>query len=367
MEGGYRLFFIAFFLLIVAGAIGGVLIYRYVSLSPSGLEECKTVRHAGEDKINIVFFASNRSASKYAVYFYSISPFNRYRDNFNFYFIDDYKPTCETYKGVGLYCYSRELVRKAASCPNDYIIVVDEAAGDLRSSAYMNVISINSGHPLSVLHHEFGHVFAALSDEYVPAEVPRKAKNCVDDCAKFGEDKDGCFAGCGSNELFRSIENGLMRTLDANSYGKFDEKIIVEKVAESVSVLTGSAIEEGRDCSKEKYLLVEGNYSNGNIVIISKKIQIGCIGENGVGMFNYSIFMQDNSVKKEGEFNPELVFVDAVGANNETVGGAYRQEGLFWLRIPIIENAKSLVISDSDGKKINELGLWDVGARPCRV
>ena len=151
------------------------------------------------------------------------------KDNFNFYYIDNYQPKCEIYQDKALLCYNKDIVRKAASCPHDFIVVIKEDSRNIRSSAYMNVMSINSKHSLTVLLHEFGHVFVNLAEEYVPAKLPKKAKNCVDECTKFSI-KDGCYEGCSKADYFRSINNGIMRTLSSTNFGIFNKKLITDKI-----------------------------------------------------------------------------------------------------------------------------------------
>jgi hypothetical protein len=225
--------------IVIIGVLTAILAFMIViwsrgtlSGSPAGLEECKTLKYSGENAVNVVIFADRVTAEKYSTFFFTISPFNRVRDSFNFYYIDTYSPICEAYKGIALYCYSSELLKKASSCPNDFIMVVKGDSPGLRSSNYMNVMSLNSAHPLNVFQHEFGHAFATLSDEYVPAEIPKKAKNCPTSCDSFEGKNDGCFQGCSNDANYRSIDNGIMRTLSSSSYGKYDESLIVDKLKE---------------------------------------------------------------------------------------------------------------------------------------
>ena len=96
---------------------------------------------------------------------------------------------------------------------------------NVRSSSYMNVLSINSQNQKTIIAHEFGHNFAYLADEYVPAKLPRKARNCVASCEKFSDKKDGCFEGCSKENYFRSVNSGIMKSLLSNDYGLFNEII----------------------------------------------------------------------------------------------------------------------------------------------
>lgn len=330
-----------------------------VYFSPVEPEECHVLSYNGDANPNIVIFSDKGTAKKYMDYFFSVSPFNKHKNSFNFYFIDSYKPDCDIYKGVALMCYSRKLIKKAASCPNDYIAVIKDD-GKIRSSSYMNVMSINSNLPLTVFPHEFGHAFANLADEYTPSNIPRGAENCVSDCSSFSSISDGCFKGCSKGNFYRSVDFGIMRSLSADSYGTFDENIISKRLRESSGV-TGNAISVKRDCNDEKYILVEGIYRNGKMDILNKSVEAGCVGENGAGGFDYSILKEDGSLISGGEFNPELIFTDDLEG-----GESFVSDKSFLLKMPVIENAKTLEIG-SEGKIIAELSLEDTGGRPCRV
>ena len=341
-----------------------LLFVKQTYLAPVSLDECKVLKYSGEGKPSVVIFSDNQIAQEYMNFFFSIKPYDKNKDKFNFYYIDSYEPNCDIYQGVALLCYSRELIKKAASCPNDYIVVIGKGNEGLRSSSYMNVISIVYGTRMTVFSHEFGHAFANFADEYTPASIPKNSKNCVPDCGSFGEGKEGCFEGCSRDDYFRSIDAGIMSTLDSMTYGKFDENIIISKIRESAGI-TGSAVLANRDCSKETYILLDGNYSDGKMSILGRSVERGCVGGNGAGGFGYSVTKEDGSIIKGGEFNPELIFTDSLNGS-KMAGGTTAREGAFLLKVPVIENSKSLEIS-SEGQTIAEVNLKDVGARPCRV
>ena len=338
-----------------------------VSYSPQEtLEQCNKLVYNGENKINMVFFADKETAGKYSQVLLSTEPFKKNAASFNFYYIDSFAPECRLYNDIALFCYSRELLKKASSCPNDYIIVVQKADKKIRSSSYMNVLSINAQNPISVISHEFGHAFATLADEYVPSKIPKGAENCVSECAKLPE-QSTCFLGCSKADYYRSVNSGLMRTLSSKSYGVFDEQLIEEKIKkQSVQKITGSAVSEGApDCQHEKYYLVEADYAPGTIIFTSLSIEEGCIGSNGAGPFNYSLLMEDGAIKGTGEFNSELIFTDAQEEGRQTAEGeAVENKGAFFLKIPVIEKAKSIEIS-ADAAKLS-VSLEKAGAYPCR-
>src|SRR3989344_9159503 len=165
--------------------------------SPSfTIEICNTLKFNGEGKTNLVFFGTKDLSEKYMNFFLETSPFNNNKEEFNFYYINNYEPKCEIYKGIAILCYSKDLIKKASSCPNDYIIVLGNRDSKIRSSSYMDVISINIAHPMSVLTHEFGHAYINLAEEYIPAKIPKGSKNCVSLCNEFNSKIDGCYVGC---------------------------------------------------------------------------------------------------------------------------------------------------------------------------
>ncbi len=318
---------------------------------------CKTLKYNGEGKINLVFFGDNQSVKKYVDSFLKIVPFDTNKEAFNFYYIDNYAPECQLYNGIALLCYSSDIIKKAALCPNDFIVILKDKTPKIRSSSYMNVLSINIEHPTSVLPHEFGHSFADFSEEYVPTELPSNSPNCMDNCSKFGNLKNGCFEGCSRADYYRSVDSGIMRTLSSQQYGLFNENILLSKLKQNAK-LTGKSIEEPQ-CNKEFYL-IEGNYSSSHIDILRRTIERGCPGTNGVGSFSYSLILNDGSVANQGEFKPNLIFTDS-----EEGGEVYNYEGRFLLQIPLIKEAKAMSISQSN-IKLSEIRLDDIGARPCK-
>jgi len=332
------------------------------SLSPnktSNLEECKTVYYNGNNKINIVFFSTEDQAKEYSDYFLAIEPFKSNKEEFNFYYIDDYSASCELYQDIAILCYNKELIKKASSCPNDYIVVIKEENSKIRSSAYMNVMSLNKNHKLSVFPHEFGHAFASLAEEYTPARIPEGSENCKGDCKLFTI-KDGCFKGCSDSDYYRSIDSGIMRTLSSKEYGEYDEMLISEKIKKSSSI-TSLAIEELIDCTNEKYYLIEGTYSEGKINILKKTPEIGCVGGNGEGRFDYKLIMKDDSILTEGSFNPELIFTDQQEITSPQISGEIlNSERSFILKLPIILNSKKLeIIQDNQLLETVDLATCD--------
>jgi len=347
----------------------GFFLYN-IKLSPStntNLEKCNTLIYNGQAKTNIVFFSDKENAQKYADFFLQTEPFNNNKVNFNFYYIDSYTPKCEIYKNIATLCYSKQLIKVASSCPSDYIVVLDNQEPRIRSSTYMNIISLNIASQLSIFTHEFGHAFSNLADEYVPAEIPSNSKNCVSDCNNFLRDKDGCFKGCSKESYFRSINGGVMRTLSSNDYGLFNKNLILDRISRTKNALTGFAVgdQEVVDCSSQNYYLIEAVYTNEMIDIKDKTLENGCIGSNGYGGFSYSMVKIDGSTLATDEFNPELIFTDIQLLGDEIIqGSASESDRAFLLKVPVIKDAKELQIS-KDSQLLSQINLNDIGARPC--
>jgi len=214
----------------------GVFLYLYFSgifLAPVD-GECKVIReNPGKNKIDIVFFTNNVSQGKidgYVDYFLNSEPFMDNKEKFNFYYAGE--GDCEIIKKKAVYCYSKELLKKSAVCPNDVVVVLSDMPRQLRSSAYMNVMSINVHHSKNVLLHEFGHVFANLADEYTPSIIPWGSKNCqgaCEDFEKFG-DLEGCYSECSDAEHYRSTESSVMRVTSTSDYGELNTMLINENL-----------------------------------------------------------------------------------------------------------------------------------------
>ncbi|MDD5149104.1 MAG: M64 family metallopeptidase [Flavobacterium sp.] len=230
----YLIFSLLGFLVISLGIVV-VIYYNQPEVISSEPLTCNKILENGdaENRIDIVFFFDNvddSEAQDYINYFLGIEPFESNKDKFNFYSVN-VAPECEIQNGI-LICYSKSLVKSSAVCPNDYLIVLSEQSSSTRSSAYLNLMSINTATSKSVLIHEFGHVFANLADEYVPSTIPSGSKNCVSSCDKFKSEIDECNLGCSYESYYRSINSGIMRTLSTTNFGKFDEKIVEENLDE---------------------------------------------------------------------------------------------------------------------------------------
>ena len=240
MEKKVLLFFVVIIVLIIAINITVFILTKenfndFIS-SPIQGNCTPLIENNGENKIDIVFLTENLDKQKiqeYIDFFLSSEPFNKHPEKFNFYY-SNYNAECELVKDTALYCYSKSLIRNSATCPNDYIIVLADRPSKIRSSAYLNLISLNINHNKNVVLHEFGHIFAKLADEYVPSKIPRGAENCAKECEDFNQydSLEGCYEGCSKSDYFRSSENSVMRTLNSKDYGNLNLKILNENLEE---------------------------------------------------------------------------------------------------------------------------------------
>ncbi len=334
---------------------------------PSG--DCRTLAYKGENKIDIVIFSDLQTATTYKEALLSFEPMKTYSEAFNFYYIDDYPLTdaCEIYKGIALLCRSKGLIKKASSCPNDYVMVVQSHPTEIRSSAFLNIMSINSNLPMSVVQHEFGHVFASLAEEYVPAIIPKNSQNCAKDdnsnleldCDRqFGANRNGCYVECSDKNYRRSIDAGVMRTLSSNSYGIFNDNLITERLRTSADLSNRPAENQLNNlnvgfspttCETQEYYLVkaEVDHAKAEINLIDVDTYTGCASEesNGFGATTLEIFDGESEEKiAESSFNAELIFVDGNDkiVNGESVinGETFANQEPVYLKVPKEENVK---------------------------
>ncbi len=346
-----------------------IIIINNTLLSPSQqeLEQCNTLTYNGEGKINLVFFADKEQTEKYTNHFFQTSPFNTNKNQFNIYYINSYQPECEIYKGIAILCHSRELIKKSASCPNDIIITLKEQPQKIRSSAYTNVISLNTNHPLSVLTHEFGHAFANLAEEYTPAKIPFGSENCQKSCDNFNNLNQDCSQGCSTQNHFRSINQGVMRTLSSNEYGEFNEKLIQDKINKNSNSnpITANAVATSQECTNQQYYLIEGQLQNNQITILSTSIEKGCPGSSGAGDFKINLIDNQEQLISSNEFNPELIFTDTEG-QNQIDGETYESDKTFILKTQIIPQAQALQITKQK-QTLAEINLNKISSEPCLI
>ncbi|MAG27997.1 hypothetical protein CMI47_20925 [Candidatus Pacearchaeota archaeon] len=356
---------ISILLLIIIATIILISLPQEEELPSPQLEECQTLSYNSESAINLVFFAPKEQAQKYYDSLLQFSPMKENAQEFNAFYISDYIPECELYKGIALLCYSNDLVKKAASCPADYIITIRQEEPSIRSSSYLNVMSINSAYTTSVLAHEFGHAFANLAEEYVPASLPRGQKNCVKTCDSFQSETNGCFDGCSQSNYKRSISSGIMRTLSSNTFGIFDESLISERISSHQSKVTASAISDPRDCSQEKYYSITFQLTNGIFSLTNKSIESGCQPTSGFGPSSYQI-IKNSQVLSTNDINPLIIFTDLPDETSLDLSGeTLDYEGPVVLTTPAIP-IDEIKIFDSDSKELISVNLNDIDSRPCK-
>lgn len=329
-------------------------------------ENCKTINYNGPGRINILFFAQKQDAQKYTDFFLGVEPFSENEKAFNFFYIDDYKPDCQLYKDIAIVCHSNELIQQASICPHDVIIVLDEKDRQIRSSAYLNVLSINSNHLLNVLIHEFGHWVANLAEEYInDQKPPRGSKNCVNECSEFEGAEDGCFEGCSLGSLQRSVNNGVMRTLNSADYGRFNIAVIQDAISEIVDFpnkkgITGQAVDDFvNPCQNQEFILFDADTGK-------KAVYKGCAaGTAGKGDYTYRVFNAEGELIFSDEFNADF-FSDVQDEQAQAITGvsaSYQEVGELLLTIP--KQGDSIEVLNPDGETIIKSEIYSAGARPC--
>jgi len=199
---------------------------------PVPLDGCTVIQsNPGDKKIDIVFFTDGAPYEKvreYADFLTSTNPYNEHKEKFNMFYAGE--TNCNQYEDA-IFCYEKELLKKATVCPNDYIIVLADKPQSMRSSFYIQVVSVNTNQPKSAFLHEFGHAFANLADEYIPSPIPQGSQNCQKKCAFFEKyTGTGCFQGCSNQDYYRSSEASVMRTLKTEEYYPVNEALIKEKL-----------------------------------------------------------------------------------------------------------------------------------------
>ncbi len=358
-------------ILIVITAISFIFLQK-AELSPSNsqLVECNTLSYENENAINLVLFSDKKTSENYENQFFQISPLKENRDKFNFYYISEYLPECKLYKDIAVFCYSKELLKKASSCPNDFIIVPNSDYSQLtRSSSYMNVLSINTKHQPSVLHHEFGHAFANLAEEYTPAKIPKGSENCVLSCEDFNNLNEGCFQSCSQSNYYRSVDSGIMKTLSSDTYGNFNSLLISEKISSitgslNYPAITTKAISKEDECKNNFYVLLT---LSPDFEVTKKEIISGCITGTGSGNLEYSIISSNTENKISQDFDL-TIFTDAqLESEFELTGEVYEDDSEFYLPVPIIENSQTLKIKDkTTAQELYSIELNGLDSRPCR-
>ncbi len=340
------------------------------SLSPS--ESCKVLQYTDPASFNLLFFASKDQAEQYRAYLFNEPPYTEYKNNFNVYYIDtfDVEESCTRYKNIATLCYSDTLLKAASACPHTTIVAIVDEEREIRSSAYKNVISLNKNHPAQeVLRHELGHIYG-LGEEYVPAPLVSRQKNCQKSCDQFLTTGAGCFEGCSDASFFRSIENGVMRTLDNSNYGSFNEQLIRERIQsitdKTAKSLTGNAVSTSSPCSEQTFNLLEVETSSSQWAIESQQKVQGCPSTVVDEPYRFAILDSSGNVQLEGTFDDSLLFTDAPGSTGDIEGEVY-QETRFYVEVPDVPGAQSVVLYDEENNLRAQTLLSNGGATLCKV
>lgn len=326
-------------------------------LSPQSTHaSCNTLHYNGPNAFNLLFIASEAQTKEYANYFLEGAPYNRHKEQFNVFYLDklDTKSFCKSYKGIASLCYSDELLKAAAACPHNAIVVLVDEPKNIRSSAYKNVLSINQNHPAQeVLRHELGHLYG-LAEEYVPASLQRGQKNCQASCTEFERANADCFEGCSQASLYRSIEEGVMRTLARDQYGRYNEQLIETKLQELLEeqqqTITARAIDTQAACEEQTFHLIEVDTSEETWVVHDSQQLLGC--PSGASATTYRAQLTDptGTVVATTTFGDDLAFTDAPGTNEEIDGETY-EEHRFWIELPASTNEATLTLFDEEGSE----------------
>ncbi len=345
------------------------------NLSPDDvtLETCKSLVYNNPNAINLLFFSSKRDAEVYSNYLLNIKPFNSNKKKFNIYYIDDYIPECTHYRSIALFCDSRDLTLKSSSCPHDYVFVLKKDNPDIRSSSYNLINSVNTNTELSVIGHEFGHSFAGLAEEYAPADLPAGQPNCKLKCEDFGQYSSSCFSECSDSTHYRSIENGIMRTLSSDEYGEYNEQvvssIITELSANTDTKTTGLVIDESSNCAEQSQLVIDAHYFQGNLVIDSLTKTSGCAPNKNIGPGTTSIIQNGKVVSSYNTPDFRNIFTDAHPTNNNegnTIDGdVFQQEDSFSFSIPF--SPGDTVENRDSNNQMSQLSMSKIGATLCRI
>jgi len=335
------------------------------STSPAEIDEeiCKTLSFKNDNSINIVFLSSEEEALKYKDFFLKTEPFSEYKNNFNFY-LYEIDPECETYKGIALYCANKKNILYASNCPNDLTIAIPkEADYNLRSSADGTFSSINPSHPLTVLTHEIGHALGNLAEEYFPASLARGSKNCKTKCEKFEGKEDSCNLGCSKENYLRSINNGVMRTLQNNNYGNYNKLLLKKIIEREGSPITGEAIKETGDVKNSFYLFKITN--NGKISSVKKYPGHASTKDFNVGTDGYKIFSKETEIFSKSSNNRQI-FTDGILNNELELTGEIYTPDSYYLTIPETDPQNSLKII-TDGQVTDTMGLQNIGYGACEI
>ena len=238
---------IFFIILILIASIIFVSLRKDVQKSPDS--DCITILK-NPNSFDVVFLSykhpSNedfiKSVNNY-VYgangFASIEPFKSHLDRLSFYAVYTDSVQCDLEQGT-LICDDYTSKKVASKCPNDYVFILSDrnnfvdALIPIRSSAYLNIGSINTADNELVVMHEFAHLFGKLVDEYVDdvsykGFTLKNSPNCDDkDCGKWKDfPNTKCLKGCALSTFYRSQDFTIMRNyFKSKEFGAYNEWLL---------------------------------------------------------------------------------------------------------------------------------------------
>lgn len=171
--------------------------------------------------------------------FGNIEPFKSNMGKLSFYAVYTNSMLCSTSQGT-LICDDYISKRSASKCPNDYIFVLGsrnsfvDVIVPIRSSAYLNLASINTADNQFVVLHEFGHLFGHLVDEYIDdvsynSLTLNNAPNCDNSkCEKWSNfENTQCLKGCSLSNFYRSQDYTIMRNyFKSNTFGAYNQWLL---------------------------------------------------------------------------------------------------------------------------------------------
>lgn len=341
-------------------------------LSPQPASECKVLHSSHDGALNILFIADEKTSKSYTDYLLKSEPYSLRKNDLNIYYLyADISEDCQLYKGIAAYCYSKPLLEKAASCPSDIIIVPQMLPANIRSSSYRNVISLNKNSDDNVLLHEMGHAIAHLAEEYLTDQSPPAgSQNCQTSCEDFNI-RDGCFEGCSSSRYFRSIDNGVMRTLDSSAYGVFNNQLLNNKISGKISSqtspITGNAVASLK-CQDSSYYLITMEERSGKLALTGAELKDGCAPGSISSSSSYQLKDSEGNALVTNGFSDNVLFTDVqMETESQLSGETYYVEEPFYLTAPQDYRAAALELFNPQGDSLLQTDLSRVGGVLCEI
>lgn len=117
---------------------------------------------------------------------------------------------------------------------------------------------------------------------------------------------------------------------------------------------------------QKEYILLEFKYENGNFSLVSKSIEKGNYPNPKIERaYQFNLLSDENKILYATSFDPSLLYSDY--GNMELEGGiVILNKTNFFVSLPNYEETGSLQIV-KDNKIIFEEGIYDVGAKKCRI